>query len=156
MPLLISLDPARRGEWETALAKQVEETATSTSADIPAVAPVISADTELPENSSAQTASAQPATSAKGIASTQPDSTVAADQTISSPSTVVEHAPVPLKADLPPAQEGETYSSTSYKARLFTEHIVEQLERHRKEGQKGPLMVGLQGPQGCGECVHEP
>jgi hypothetical protein len=50
----------------------------------------------------------------------------------------------------PTLQAGETYISTDYKGRLMGDHIAKQLEVHRAEGKKGPLMVGLQGPQGCG------
>ena len=51
----------------------------------------------------------------------------------------------------PPLENGETYISTSYKARIMGSHIAKHLESHRSEGRKGPLMVGLQGPQGCGK-----
>jgi hypothetical protein len=51
----------------------------------------------------------------------------------------------------PPLKDGETYISTSYKARIMGSHIAKHLESHRSEGKKGPLMVGLQGPQGCGK-----
>ena len=52
--------------------------------------------------------------------------------------------------DLPPLEGEETYASTSYKSRIIGLHIEDQLERHRNEGILGPLMVALQGPQGCG------
>lgn len=32
-------------------------------------------------------------------------------------------------------------------------HIAQQLEQHKADKKKGPLMVGLQGPQGCGEST---
>jgi hypothetical protein len=56
----------------------------------------------------------------------------------------------------PPLEDDETYISTDYKGRIISHHIGSQLERHRAEGKKGPLMVGLQGPQGCGEISVYP
>jgi hypothetical protein len=52
--------------------------------------------------------------------------------------------------------EEETTSSTSYKARLIGDHILRHLLEHRENAatsgssSSGPLMVAMQGPQGCG------
>lgn len=43
---------------------------------------------------------------------------------------------------------GETAASTSYKARLIASHIARYVEPTKR-----PLMVGLQGPQGCGKTT---
>lgn len=46
-------------------------------------------------------------------------------------------------------QAGETASSTSYKARLISHHI--RIKLGEREDGSVPLMVAMQGPQGCGE-----
>lgn len=50
----------------------------------------------------------------------------------------------------------ENTISTAYKGQIIGQYIIERLQRH-KAGQVGlttvpssPLMVGMQGPQGCG------
>jgi pantothenate kinase-related protein Tda10 len=50
----------------------------------------------------------------------------------------------------------EDTSSTAYKGQIIGRYIIERLEQH-KAGQIGhatgassPLMVAMQGPQGCG------
>lgn len=47
---------------------------------------------------------------------------------------------------------GETASSTTYKARIIGDYILEHLasQRAHKDG-NAPFMVAMQGPQGCGE-----
>lgn len=44
---------------------------------------------------------------------------------------------------------GETIASTTYKARLIASHIASQASGSSTK----PLMVGLQGPQGCGKTT---
>ena len=127
MPLPISLDPTRRGEWETKLARSSSKpvSAKPSSGTVSASASHPSAETEPPQ--------ASPVTS--GRAPTGPPAAPA----------------LASSADLPPLESDETHASTSYKARIIGRHIGERVEKHKKEGKKGPLMVGLQGPQGCGE-----
>lgn len=43
---------------------------------------------------------------------------------------------------------GETAASTSYKARLIASHVAQHASSSKR-----PLMVGLQGPQGCGKTT---
>ncbi|ODN73525.1 hypothetical protein L202_08026, partial [Cryptococcus amylolentus CBS 6039] len=63
------------------------------------------------------------------------------------------------KTALPPLREGETHASTSYKVRIIGDFLADQVVEWKKgeEGdkgeKKGPLMVGLQGPQGCGKTT---
>lgn len=54
---------------------------------------------------------------------------------------------------LPPLEPGESYSSTSYKTRDIGARILSYHKEHVAKGNKGPLMVGLQGPQGCGRAT---
>lgn len=54
-------------------------------------------------------------------------------------------------ANLPSLLDDEDYSSTSYKVRIIADYLADQVTKHKSKGNKGPLMVGLQGPQGCGE-----
>ncbi|GHJ87387.1 hypothetical protein NliqN6_3789 [Naganishia liquefaciens] len=53
----------------------------------------------------------------------------------------------------PSTLAGETTASTSYKARIITEHIQRCLKDHRHAGRTEPLMVALQGPQGSGKTT---
>lgn len=50
---------------------------------------------------------------------------------------------------------GQDTSSTTYKARLVGDFILERLQRHREttigDAAVEPLMVAMHGPQGCGE-----
>lgn len=42
-------------------------------------------------------------------------------------------------------------SSTTYKARLIGDYILEHLAEHKGKNEGGsPLMVAMHGPQGCG------
>jgi len=49
---------------------------------------------------------------------------------------------------------GESASSTTYKARIIGDYIVERLDKHNAdkvdENVVPPLMVAMHGPQGCG------
>lgn len=46
-------------------------------------------------------------------------------------------------------QTDETASSNSYKARLISHHI--RVKYGQRDDPSIPLMVAMQGPQGCGE-----
>lgn len=59
----------------------------------------------------------------------------------------------PQSTSPPPPLAGETYASTSYKARLVAAHIASQLKQHRASGSTEPLLVGMQGPQGSGKTT---
>lgn len=50
-------------------------------------------------------------------------------------------------------QDGETASSTSYKVRIISDFLTKFHKDHKSAGKRGPLMVGLQGPQGCGKTT---
>jgi hypothetical protein len=58
----------------------------------------------------------------------------------------MKHFPQPIP--------GESSSSTTYKARIIGDYIVEQLDKHKAgkidEDVLAPLMVAMHGPQGCG------
>ena len=138
-PLPISLDPSRRSSWE----QKAASSKTGPTAEQPASAPSeepLTTTAVLEDSSSTQANRA--ATDVKTV-----------DPTSSAPKrTDEEKAP---SAALPPLEGDETYASTSYKGRIIAHHIGQQLEVHRNEGKKGPLMVGLQGPQGCGESPQD-
>ncbi|ORY22755.1 putative actin cross-linking [Naematelia encephala] len=138
VPLHISLDPSRRGSWEAELAKRKQ----SSSSKVASSAAPSAQSSPPPQQDKSTTSSIE----------VKPQTTEA-DKITPVPSTVVSKAPVPLKEDLPPLEHGEDYASTSYKARIISHHLADQLEAHRNKGKKGPLMVAFQGPQGCGKTT---
>lgn len=70
----------------------------------------------------------------------------------SEPAPITEPKPEPTaRPNLPSLLADEDYSSTSYKVRIIADYLADQVAKHKRKGNKGPLMVGLQGPQGCGE-----
>ena len=129
----MSLDPSRRGVWEKALASEASATPAFQNRSEPLSGPS--------STTPAQTASAPAAA---------PLST--RDQTKSDSSPTSRAANPTPSPDLPPLAEGETYASTSYKVRIIGDHIASQLSGARAYP-KRPLMVGLQGPQGCGKTT---
>lgn len=135
LPLPISLDPSRRGTWETQVDNLSKERQNATpskeSADKPVSTTVSEAQSSKPENVPfAPSASAVP----------------------SAPSTSQKTEPKPTaNPNLPSLHDDEDYSSTGYQARVIADYLVDQVTKHKSMGNKGPLMVGLQGPQGCGE-----
>jgi hypothetical protein len=154
-PEMISLDPSQRSVWESALVtfkpKEKENISRSTTKDVsedtPAVQAVAKQDIqaeqepkivqpEQPLNAPGPT----PAAGTKGDSSTPSKG----GEAVSSSST---------NSDLPSLLDDETYSSSSYKAHIMGDHIVEQLASYRESDKKGPFFVGLQGPQGCGEWL---
>jgi hypothetical protein len=142
LPLPISLDPSRRGSWEAELARRSQAVA-ETSPALKAV----SATTATPSSASTLAPDFKPSNESVHPVSAPtpaPDSTTT--PLIPEPQSSSTSVPAPFA-------EPESTSSTRYKARIITEHIVEQLEVHRTQGKSGPLMVGLQGPQGCGKTT---
>ncbi|WVQ71408.1 hypothetical protein IAR50_000944 [Cryptococcus sp. DSM 104548] len=87
-----------------------------------------------------------------------PQATPAEPKTSTPPSTQTPPSSLPKtqsppQPDLPPLKEGEDYTSTSYKIRIIGDFLSSQVLEWKKKGEKGPLMVGLQGPQGCGKTT---
>ena len=134
-PLPISLDPAKRSSWESTLKEASAKSAmpvkavTEPASEATPKAPVVSAPEPPPE----------------------PDSAPLPTEKTTSGETLPTVSSSTGTDDLPPLADGETHASTSYKVRLIAHHIGEQLDDHRISGSKTPLMVGLQGPQGCGK-----
>lgn len=138
----ISLDPAKRQVWQNAF---YERSAVNDSSAGASMAEEASVPRTKQSSSPNPTISSLPVSSTTAVLNT---STPVPHDTTVRPSLTD-----PPNLDLPPLQKGETYSSTSYKIRIVGQHIASQLELHRKEGKKAPLMVGLQGPQGCGKTT---
>jgi len=144
-PLLISLDPSRRGVWEKKLAEGPRRTikTEAKTADAPTPGPAAAAAPATPNESNE--------------APREPEKSQS--QSSSLEKTPVASEQEPSKStdpSLPALEDGETYASTSYKGRIMGKHIAEQLQSHKAAKNTGPLMVGLQGPQGCGECENDP
>jgi hypothetical protein len=158
-PLSISLDPSRRGIWE----KQLENATAPASSSAKAVGanPLDTPEAQQPPR--APSAKATPAITSTSRPVSPPLTTSAAaeQQAPATPQKTAEpktngvaSVTQSVSGSRPSLQDGETYISTDYKGRLMGDHIATQLEIHRADGKKGPLMVGLQGPQGCGQyCV---
>ena len=157
-PLPISLDPARRGVWE----KHLEDAAASTGPSAPAADKAGSSTSQekLPAGPPPKAADPSSSSSTRPVsppstnsAAPQPQPTSANSQATAAPEkNGVQAAKREVTGSRPSLQDGETYISTDYKGRLMGDHIAKQLETHRSAGKNGPLMVGLQGPQGCGAC----
>lgn len=157
LPARVSMDPSRRGEWEQAIKAAESRTSAaskqSSSSDpipnpepTPAPAPApASAPTPMPPKVSH--AAAMPAPSP-----TKPTSRSALAPPAPSPIATLSTTPPPPSYP-PQLEEGETYSSTSYKIRNVGDHILAYQKAHASSGDKTPLMVGLQGPQGCGKTT---
>lgn len=142
MPLPVSLDPARRGAWESALIRSSERPDSNRTAEGADSSKTTSTGVAKGVDTVSGTTAAE--TMQSGSEATEAKSQTAATDSASKPSI----------DDLPPLRNGETHASTSYKVRIMGHHIGEQLEEHRKLGGEGPLMIGLQGPQGCGRPSH--
>ncbi|ORX39705.1 putative actin cross-linking [Kockovaella imperatae] len=132
-PSSISLDPSRRGFWEEKLAHSATRKSSSNQQQ---------GATRENEPKSQPTPGAIP--SAAGT-SPSPAIQPATATTVSSPAAT--------DPSLPPLEKDETYASTSYKVRVIGNFITEQVDRHKKAGGKGPIIIGLQGPQGCGKTT---
>ena len=134
-PLLISLDPARRRVWEKQLENGDQKSDT---------APITSSSTHGKGFKESDLSSPTPH-------HVEPSIVSAASSTVATTNKPEVETSITPTAVLPPLQPNETHCSTSYKARIISHHIAQQLERHRNQDKRGPLMVGLQGPQGCGK-----
>ncbi|WVF72470.1 hypothetical protein IAT40_007285 [Kwoniella sp. CBS 6097] len=137
-PLPFTLDPARRGSWEDRVKLWTKHHP--------------SKHTETPKSSASATSILESPTSALSHKAASPQATDTTSD-IALPSTKVPIAAKSNNPILPPLQGDETYISTDYKGRIASEYLASELDRHRKQGRKGPLMVGLQGPQGCGKTT---
>ena len=166
MPLFFSLNPARRGVWE----KRLQDVSNSTGQSSEVEKSPVVKNEATPSGASKTTIDAvAPRSSAVDLEGTplsvqsQPEKEPSVPSTpnelaVSGPTEAVVTVDTPTARTAeddatgprPPLEGNETYISTEYKGRILADHIAQQLERHRKEGKQGPLMVGLQGPQGCG------
>ncbi|KLT40440.1 DUF1900-domain-containing protein [Cutaneotrichosporon oleaginosum] len=138
-PIHANVDPERRGAWE----KSVEDGKAKWAAAMPGgvaagTAANATAATALP----AATASAPPS-----IPTPTPVPAPAARPASSSKQPRKFVTPVP---GLPPLEVDEDYTSTSYKVRIISDKLA---ALHKRHSGPGPLMVGLQGPQGCGKTT---
>ncbi|KAK8869948.1 hypothetical protein IAR55_000517 [Kwoniella newhampshirensis] len=154
-PLPISLDPARRGLWEAQVATYVSgkgtiSSAKSASTTMPAASHGLDAPTPDPAASSTTTVVNNSSESASLPVSSPTEAQNVSKAVEPGRTAAVESSP---SSNLPPLLKDETYVSASYKARIVSEYIAEQVERHKASGSKAPLMVGLQGPQGCGKTT---
>lgn len=154
-PLLISLDPSRRGIWEKRLAEyspeRSEDGAQATTVPSEATPARHSEVLEeaKPVVAVSDTSQSLPADSPVSKSAPQ----VTAVQQTSTTSQAQTNTAVTQSGSRPSLEGSETYSSVKYKAKIMGRHIAQQLERHRGEKKQGPLMVGLQGPQGCGKLL---
>lgn len=153
-PLPVSLDPTRRGEWEKSIASYAPAPPSSTTKSnaqppqesLPSPArpdPKSEARAVSPEPSPELEKKSEPTLAAAAAGSAPAASKPAAETSSSGPAASEE---------LPKPKEGEDYASTSYKVRNVCERLEEFRKEHVKD-HKGPLMVGLQGPQGCGKTT---
>ncbi|WVQ98469.1 hypothetical protein IAU59_005595 [Kwoniella sp. CBS 9459] len=158
-PLLFTLDPARRGSWEDRVKQWTREhtfaasTSTGARATHKPVAAASASTTSHQSNSDSipSSAPAPPQTSASSPSfSTKPTEPSQGQTSLSKDRSSTYDS---VNPNIPPLQDGETYISTDYKGRIASEYLARELQRHRKQGRKGPLMVGLQGPQGCGKTT---
>lgn len=157
-PLPVSLDPTRRREWE----ERLSTPSLVQNASEPPVAEESLGSNQRSSSSTANRSSAaapapqpaqpNPKDEARAL-SPEPSSVKAATGTVSVPTSVESPTMSASVTDsLPPLRNGEDYSSTSYKVRVICEQL-EQIRREHVKGHKGPLMIGLQGPQGCGKTT---
>jgi hypothetical protein len=173
-PLPVSLDPSRREAWLKAVEEGRQKIAAAAGVEsAPAPAPAPAAAPPQPpaavatpaapaapapapvENTVAKAAEPEPATTAPPAAATAiaTGTATAAAVAVAATTAPTASTTTPSSTSLPPLEYGETYSSTSYKARNVGERILEYRKTHLSSGSKGPLMVGLQGPQGCGKTT---
>ncbi|WVQ77976.1 hypothetical protein IAT38_000057 [Cryptococcus sp. DSM 104549] len=154
IPLPISLDPSRRGAWEAQVAKLSAERQANPSST---TAPSQPSTSTTPAPAPAEPSPAPTTTASTASPTPAPTSTAAAQPKAPEPSPTPAVAPSTPKAkvdpNLPALVGDETYASTSYKARIISDHLAAQIAEHKSKGEKGPLMVGLQGPQGCGKTT---
>ncbi|WWD15778.1 hypothetical protein CI109_100201 [Kwoniella shandongensis] len=148
-PLPISLDPSRRGVWEAQVAKLSSERGTGSITESMPTTAIAQSQSEPSVPSPATPIPTSSADNSQSTAIPAPAPSVAESPKFPPPSaTKTQTNPA-----LPPLHDDETYASTSYKARILSDFIATQVADHRKTGGKSPLMVGLQGPQGCGKTT---
>ncbi|OXB39193.1 actin cross-linking [Cryptococcus neoformans] len=168
LPLSISLDPSRRGAWETQVENLLKERPavslpSKKPTDKPVSATVSEAQSSKPENVPlTPSASAVPSGAPTQETKPKPSSTAPTPSQMSFKKTPSDYEPAPINeirpksiasANLPSLLDDEDYSSTSYKVRIIADYLADQVTKHKSKGNKGPLMVGLQGPQGCGKTT---
>lgn len=155
-PLPVSLDPTRRGEWDKRLGAYSPAPASSTTKSNVQPTSDPSPNMAKPDpESEARAVSPEPSPEPKSPATHAPKAaggTTASTSASGKPGAESPGTDPSISDGLPKPRDGEDYTSTSYKVR----NICERLEQYRKEhvkDHKGPLMVGLQGPQGCGKTT---
>ncbi|WVO12726.1 hypothetical protein L204_100334 [Cryptococcus depauperatus] len=144
LPFLISLDPSRRHIWEEKIEKLSKAKAIDSDASITKQI--------MSESTNSQT-DGIPCVSVIPNSSSAPAAEAASPFVVSSTFLAAATPPVTLDSDLPPLFGNENHTSPMYKVRIMGDFLIAQAYEHRRNGGKGPLMVGLQGPQGCGKTT---
>ncbi|GMK55984.1 hypothetical protein CspeluHIS016_0210400 [Cutaneotrichosporon spelunceum] len=149
-PLNASVGPERRGAWEKTVAegkakRTAAAAATVASTPTLAVAATPTTSAPAPEPVAAPRASspAQPSVCIAAVSAP-----VARPVSPSQPTQARKHT-TPV-AGLPALEGDEDYTSTSYKVRIIGDMLT---SLRQSQNGTGPLMVGLQGPQGCGKTT---
>ncbi|WRT66968.1 uncharacterized protein IL334_003933 [Kwoniella shivajii] len=156
-PLSVTLDPARRNTWEGRIEEYKKQRG---NLSIPSATSVMAPEVTVRSSVAASAVTANSG-SAETASNTTPPSNVTLDSSVakdaisksSSPSSTESKPKITINPKLPLLQDNETYSSTSYKSRIVADYLAVEFEKHKGSDEKGPLMVGLQGPQGCGKTT---
>ncbi|WVQ70262.1 uncharacterized protein L199_008488 [Kwoniella botswanensis] len=147
-PFSLTLDPSRRSTWERRI--QDYRSSVGTASAGPLDPPAQPASEPTTANTTSGTVAQQDPTPQ------QPDSAPHTEKAIA----VIEKAQIAstttslnINTSLPPLEGDETYSSTAYKSRIVADYLAGEYEKRKNGGDKRPLFVGLQGPQGCGKTT---
>ncbi|KAL7422175.1 hypothetical protein Q5752_002820 [Cryptotrichosporon argae] len=161
-PRLVSLDPARRGAWEAELEKYDAARKagarkasagqqSDTAAHLPTATPAVQPERSDDRAADTHTASApEPAPDVRPApAETQlAEVSLAESPTVSPAESPAAGGKPPAE---PPAPASVDTSSTPYKLSLIVPFVLARLAAH--DTARGPLFLGLQGPQGSGKTT---
>ncbi|WWC85325.1 uncharacterized protein L201_000187 [Kwoniella dendrophila CBS 6074] len=154
-PQLITLDPARRHVWEGKV-EEYQRNSSRTSSKHSDTIPEISSSPN-PPTSTIQANIPQDTPEIDGkyeLGHQSPAHDTPSPSTQSSAADSQGNTSIPIQtSNVPKLDNEETYSSTSYKSRIVADYLAIEFARHRSGGGTEPLMVGLQGPQGCGKTT---
>ncbi|OCF72031.1 actin cross-linking [Kwoniella mangroviensis CBS 8886] len=144
-PLYITLDPSRRSTWEG----RIEEYRKS-SGNVPAGSLQTAADPSSEPTVEKLTVPEQDAIPKTSDSPPQPNK---ANPVTENAQIASSTASLNSSTRLPPLESDEIYSSTTYKSRIVADYLADEYEKRKSGGNKRPLLVGLQGPQGCGKTT---